>query len=298
MSSKLIAGTTSGTALNMSADTSGILEIQTGSTPTTAITVDASQNVGIGTSSPATKLDVVGTIRASQSLAFGTNGTSGVGTIYSDSNWGCLITAKQASPAVADFMWQNGSSVERMRIDSSGNLLVGTTAQLGSEKAAFVSGSASAVITLRYSGATAGRYTRLACDGNNAIFIIDNNGTGQYQNYGSSSWTATSDERFKDIIEPITDAVNKVSTLRSVIGKLKTDPEGTRKSFLIAQDVQKVLPEAVDATDPEKLGVSYTDIIPLLVASIKELNAKVDAQAAEIKALKGNTPQPADEVTK
>ena len=45
MSSKIIAGTTSGTALNMSADTSGVLEIQTGSTPTTAITVDASQNV-------------------------------------------------------------------------------------------------------------------------------------------------------------------------------------------------------------------------------------------------------------
>lgn len=45
MSSKIIAGTTSGTALNMSADTSGQLEIQTGSGPTTALTVSSSQIV-------------------------------------------------------------------------------------------------------------------------------------------------------------------------------------------------------------------------------------------------------------
>ena len=45
MSSKIIAGTTSGTALNLSSDTSGQLEIQTGSTPTTAITVNSSQIV-------------------------------------------------------------------------------------------------------------------------------------------------------------------------------------------------------------------------------------------------------------
>lgn len=60
MSSKIIAGTTSGTALNMSADTSGQLEIQTGSTPTTAITIDANQRsmfpttIGVGGATPST----------------------------------------------------------------------------------------------------------------------------------------------------------------------------------------------------------------------------------------------------
>lgn len=112
-------------------------------------------------------------------------------------------------------------------------------------------------------------------------------GTGLYLTNGGTSWTSTSDERLKDIIEPITDAANKVSTLRAVIGKYKTDAEGKRRSFLIAQDVQAVLPEAVDATNPDELGVQYTDVIPLLVAAIKELKAELDTAKAQIAALQG-----------
>ena len=44
MASIISAGTTSGTALNMTADTSGVLQIATGATPTTALTIDTSQN--------------------------------------------------------------------------------------------------------------------------------------------------------------------------------------------------------------------------------------------------------------
>ena len=104
---------------------------------------------------------------------------------------------------------------------------------------------------------------------------------------GATSWTSASDERLKDIIEPITDAATKVSTLRAVIGKYKTDAEGTRRPFLIAQDVQAVLPEAVTEgrnskeDETEYLQVAYTEVIPLLVAAIKELKAEIDT-------LKGN----------
>jgi hypothetical protein len=90
---------------------------------------------------------------------------------------------------------------------------------------------------------------------------------------GATAWASLSDETQKDIIEPITNGVDKVATLRSVIGKYKTE-DNARRSFLIAQDVQKVLPEAVVEVDGV-LNLAYTDVIPLLVSAINELSARV-----------------------
>ena len=107
--------------------------------------------------------------------------------------------------------------------------------------------------------------------------VICNGSGGVYLSSGATSWSALSDERYKDIIEPIVNAVDKVSTLRTVIGKYKDDPENTRRSFLIAQDVQAVLPEAITISKEEqRLGLAYTDVIPLLVAAIKELKTEID----------------------
>ena len=111
---------------------------------------------------------------------------------------------------------------------------------------------------------------------------------GVYLTNTGTSWNSASDERLKNIIEPIQNGLEKVSSLRTVIGSYKNDPNNIRRSFLIAQDVQAVLPEAVNIQNAETgtLGMSYTDVIPLLVAAIKELKVIVDAQAVEIAALK------------
>jgi hypothetical protein len=122
-----------------------------------------------------------------------------------------------------------------------------------------------------------GLFTKFWTDSSaNAIQVIAGT-VGVSLSNGGNSWAAISDERKKDIIEPITDALDKVDTLRSVIGKYKTDEEGTRRSFLLAQDVQNVLPEAVKEDAEGTLLLAMTDVIPLLVASIKELSAKVEA---------------------
>ena len=60
MASIISASTTSATALNLSGDTTGILQLATGATPTTAVTIDASQNVTL-----------VGTIRMAAYLVAG-----------------------------------------------------------------------------------------------------------------------------------------------------------------------------------------------------------------------------------
>lgn len=117
---------------------------------------------------------------------------------------------------------------------------------------------------------------------NTGYKIINGGSGGLYLGYTGTSWTSLSDERFKTDLKPIENAAEKVSTLRAVTGRFKTDNEDKSRAFLIAQDIQEVLPEAVDTSNPEQLGVSYTDTIPLLVAAIKELKAELDELKAKI----------------
>jgi hypothetical protein len=58
-------------------------------------------------------------ITASGSVLVGSNGTYAAGALYSDSNWGMIIRAKQASPSTADFSFQNSAGTERFRVSSS-----------------------------------------------------------------------------------------------------------------------------------------------------------------------------------
>jgi hypothetical protein len=96
--------------------------------------------------------------------------------------------------------------------------------------------------------------------------------------------TAYSDERLKENVEIIDGAVEKVNQLRGVTYDRK---DGTGSSTgLIAQDVQAVLPEAVVEDDEGMMSVKYGNLVGLLVESVKELSAKIEAQQEEINNLK------------
>lgn len=162
----------------------------------------------------------------------------------------------------------------------NGGLTIASTGQV------FAGGSSSGTSTqcyMYFSGTDSGAGSVRWYIGQNAFrsdgsYAIQNSGgTGLYLTNGGTSWTSTSDERLKTNLQPIENAAQKISTLRAVTGRFKTDDENVSRAFLIAQDVQAVLPQAVDASDPEKLGVQYTEVIPLLVAAIKELKAEFDA---------------------
>jgi hypothetical protein len=233
---------------------------------TQAMTLDASGNLIIGDTSGAAALNLVRGGSDSTEIKLKQTGTGG-------RDYRILSSGSGYGSAGNLIFYDATASAERARIDSSGNLLIGSPTN-------------TTVSNLILNGAT--RWAVGTQSGGNLFYIVrDSDGVGQYMVNGSTSWTAASDERNKDIIETISDAANKVSTLRAVIGKYKTDEEGTRRSFLIAQDVQKVLPEAVDATNPEKLGVAYTETIPLLVAAIQEQQAMINELKAEVAALKG-----------
>lgn len=107
-------------------------------------------------------------------------------------------------------------------------------------------------------------------------------GDNVYLGINDTAWNAYSDERLKDIIEPLSDGINKINEIRPVIYKFKNNE--VRKVGVIAQDVLKVLPEAVDTTG-EYLGVRYTELIPLLVSSIQELSKELKELKEKIKSV-------------
>jgi uncharacterized protein YaaQ len=160
-----------------------------------------------------------------------------------------------------------------MTLDASGRLFLGTTA-IGPWDTRITLSTDSGTTKWSVGPWTSGGDTNFVIAATNSAGGVFLSGTT------ATSWTGVSDERLKDIIEPISNAVAKVGSLRAVIGKFKSDETNTRKAFLIAQDVQSVLPEAVDASNPDRLGLAYSEVIPLLVAAIKELTARVQTLEA------------------
>ena len=99
--------------------------------------------------------------------------------------------------------------------------------------------------------------------------------TGDITAFGSLS-----DIRLKENIEPITSALDKVSQIGGYTFNYKKNPD-VRMTGVIAQEVEKVLPEVIYTTtdinsDEENLAVRYENMIGLLVEAIKELKTEVE----------------------
>ena len=175
------------------------------------------------------------------------------------------------------------TATERMRIDSSGNVLVGTTSNLVTgAKVQSVSTGGIGTFASRDSSTTAGKFWNFGADSSNAFVVYNQSTAGVYIVDGANSWTGSSDERLKNITGTIKNALTKVVSLRAAEFTWKFDKTNKPQVGLIAQDVQKVLPEVVDVNAEGNFGVRYSECIPLLVAAIQELSAKNDALEARL----------------
>jgi hypothetical protein len=125
--STIKSSTTTTTAYQVSADTTGALVIQTGATPTTAMTIDTSQNVGIGTTSPAAILhtSISGSGEVGR-FATTTDNTPFV-SIYSNGSIRAKLRASTAETALLSQgalpLLLGTNDTERMRINASAPIL-------------------------------------------------------------------------------------------------------------------------------------------------------------------------------
>jgi hypothetical protein len=275
---------------------------------------DASGNLGVGTSSPGAKLQVAGVQTITSGSGAGSaNGlhlwfNTGTNTAYiqgyqSGVDWRPIVYN------ATQHVWQI-TDVEKARIDSSGNLLVGTTSTVAG--AAFVVSKSVADYVVRfintnatayglvvsYSGAspnsTGQEFFRCVDSTADRMLVRSNGGIANY----SANNVNLSDRREKTNFTPATSYLDKicaipVQTFNYIDQNMEDD--GGLTLGVVAQDVQAVAPELVmesnwaskDDEPKMRLSIYQTDLQYALMKSIQELKAIVDAQAVEIAALKG-----------
>ena len=244
---------------------------------TTAMTIDTSQNVGIGTTSPTAKLHVAD---GGGNMANFISSFNGGGNIQlSCTNVSTTVTGYVGANAFTTNVWSLGSSTstpvlfytnatERMRLDTSGRLIVGATASL--ENAMIQAQSTTADLFTGYNSST-------------QKFAVSN--TGQiYAVFTSIS--ALSDITQKENVQNIPYGLSTVLGLKPKQFDFKAEMGGEKGLLgFIAQDVEAVIPELVKPNADGLKTLKMGDILPVLVAAIQELSAKNDALEDRLAAL-------------
>jgi len=268
---------------------------------TTAVTIDTSQNLLVGTSSwdSTNKLQVAGRIGATgfaNTVGSYAALTASIQQGYPSYGFAQYLVVENAvnnSYGMAIYTTSVGTQAERARIDSSGALLVGTTSSGYSGPLSWLGGTSS---TARFLPKT-----------DNTGYIGEN--TYRWQAiYAVNGTIQTSDGREKNTIEDSNLGLDFVKALRPVSYKwnvgenvvtydengqeVVTPRAGVRKHYgFIAQEVKAVIPEGVDfggfvqEPDDGPMSLRYHEFISPLVKAIQEQQALITSLTARIEAL-------------
>ena len=228
-------------------------------------------NVGIGTTNPLATLDVGGAVRGD----FETN------------NIGIIVAAGPPSDSVShDFT--SSTAILRITGNNATNNLQFGVGDSGYDYSPWIQASYDNSSTITQdSGSKSILLNPLG--GNVGIGTtspgerLDVNGTVQ-----ATSFNATSDARLKDNIVPLNNPLLKIVQLQGVNFTWKKEDTNIINAGLIAQDIEKVIPEVVTTQNNEmqQKSVNYNGLIPYLIESVKTLSNDKEIMQQEIDNLK------------
>ena len=301
MASSINSTSTGSGGLVSTGDDSGILNIQTNET--TAITIDTSQNVGIGISSPTAKLTIEKSsdsaspsrtpadysirLTAAQSNTY--NGGICVSeSTYVNSAITPIDTGSGGAQGWAFITGNNTAIAEAMRINSSGQLLISTTTvyNTATTNVGFVGNVGSGISINSTTNTNGATYQVFLTTGTLIGSISNNNNTGVLYN-------VTSDYRLKNNAVALTGAKDFVMALKPKTWDWYNDL-GKGVGFL-AHEFMEVAKysghgekDAVDSDGKpiyQTIQASSTEVMANIVALIQEQQALITAQAETINAL-------------
>jgi len=294
MTCKLNADTSDG--LKFVSDTSGEIDLQANGS--TKVHMASDGKVGIGNTSPSYKLSLQDSGNFEIHL---------LKTSVADAwvrNIGNMDIAAASGGATGQLItFSNGANyaglTERMRITGSGQLLVGTTSLYG---------SSNALLHINVDKvATGGGAVMSECTGTGDVFHYHfrngNGGVGGIKTTSSSSaFVTSSDYRLKENIDYTFDATSRLKQLKPCRFNFTVDESNTLLDGFLAHEVSSIVPEAIhgtkDATKvqdvfdsdgvktgtetvPDYQGIDQSKLVPLLVKTIQELEARITALESE-----------------
>jgi hypothetical protein len=269
----------------------------TTATPTQAMTLDASGNLGVGTTSPSSygKFAVVGSGSTATVLDNGaariTNQVVSGGGSYTQyykdltpsyvASIGTYSPASSSAQSAIVFADYQGGWTERARIDSSGRLLVGTTTAAGSAST-FYSATAGQQPVSMWNGATSG---------NNYFFEFGTEGTyaargsiTYNRGAGLVAYNVASDYRAKDVYGPVVDSGAVIDSTPVYMGKMKGATQ--ERPMFIAHETPSYAhmgeKDAVDAEgNPVYQQMDTSALVPVMWAEIQSLRKRLAALEAK-----------------
>ena len=274
-------------------------------TMTERFRVKGNGNIGVGTNNPLTKLHVFNGSSGNGSpfspLVVESNSNTYINLLSPNANETSILFGKADNAASGGIIYNNSSNPNGFDFRVNGNQTVASLKNNGNLGLG--------------AGVFGSRLTLAQSVSNNYaiwLYLLNSFGNGEYHwkmrigpnpdyrlyftsitadvsyiDANTGFYTNISDRKFKKDIESLPSVLPKMMQLNPVSYRMKNQLTNDMTFGFIAQELQKVFPDAVKTFDNKgTLGISYTHLIPLTVAAIQEQQKTIEKQQQQIDELK------------